>query len=98
MMCSCYILYSPSLNTYYIGITQVDLQERIDKHNSSFYDDKNFTKRASDWQLYFQIRCETYSQARKIELHIKRMKSKKFIENLKLYPEIVNRLLITYEK
>ncbi|WP_353087792.1 GIY-YIG nuclease family protein [Flavobacterium sp.] len=32
----CYILYSPSQNTYYTGFTQTDLTERISTHYSGF--------------------------------------------------------------
>jgi putative endonuclease len=38
----------------------------------------------------------TIEQAHKIENHIKKMKSKKYIENLKKYPEISLRLLQKY--
>ncbi|MBN8567031.1 MAG: GIY-YIG nuclease family protein [Flavobacteriales bacterium] len=92
----CYILYSPSKNTYYIGFTQTDLTERIFKHNSGFYD-KTYSSYCNDWILYLSIECVDASQAMKIEKHIKRMKSKVYIENLKKYPEIVVRLLKSYK-
>ena len=85
-----YILYSVSTNAYYIGQT-LDLEVRIEEHNSKFYD-KTSTAKAKDWELYFSINCETRTQAILIESHIKSMKSRKYYESLKKYPEISQRL------
>jgi len=53
---------------------------------------------APDMDTYnFFIDNLEYLQARKIEAHIKRMKSRKFIENLKKYPEIQKRLIKLYQ-
>ena len=92
----CYRLYSPSKNTYYIGFTQTDLTERISKHNSGFYN-KTYSSICNDWILYLSIECDDASQAMKIEKHIKKMKSKIYIENLKKHPEIVTKLLKLYK-
>ena len=85
-----YILYSVSTNAYYIGQT-LDLEVRIEEHNSKFYD-KTSTAKAKDWELYFSINCETRTQAILIESHIKSMKSRKYYESLKKHPEISQRL------
>jgi len=53
----------------------------------------SFTANAIDWELFYQIECKNIIQARKIEKHIKAMKSRKYIENLKSYPEITQKLL-----
>ena len=58
---------------------------------------KKYTAKADDWVLYYVIECQSIEQARKIEKHIKKMKSKKYIENLKRYPEITQRLLKKYQ-
>ena len=42
--------------------------------------------------MYFQLDDLSYEQARKIEALIKKMKSKKYIENLQKYPELVAQL------
>jgi putative endonuclease len=97
-MISCYILHSEKLDRFYIGATQDDLDERIKKHNSHFYNGQHFTKQASDWVLFLAITCSSFSQARAIENHIKRMKSKKYIDNLKRYPEIVEKLTLATNK
>jgi putative endonuclease len=95
MLC-CYILYSATLNRHYIGICQSDLQERIVKHNTHAYGDHRYTAKASDWRLLVCIETTTISQARKIELHIKRMKSSVYIQNLIKYPEMIDKLKMQY--
>ena len=92
---TCYIIYSQSLNRYYVGETEnIDL--RISQHNSGFYKSA-FTSKAKDWELFHFIECADRRQARLIEAHIKKMKSRKYIENLKKYPEISNLLKIKYQ-
>ncbi|WP_228376810.1 GIY-YIG nuclease family protein [Chryseobacterium formosense] len=44
-MCYCYILYSKSLDKYYIGHSCEDLQERLRKHLSNH---TGFTDKAKD--------------------------------------------------
>jgi len=78
---SFYILFSQKLNKYYIGITTDDIQARILKHNSAYYGSR-FTSIANDWELQLVLNCDSYSIARKIELYVKRMKSRKFIEKI----------------
>ncbi|MBN8694752.1 MAG: GIY-YIG nuclease family protein [Bacteroidetes bacterium] len=89
----CYILFSEKLNRFYIGVCQDDLNERILKHNNHTYGNHRFTAKASDWILFFLIDCESYSQAVKIEKHIKAMKSRVYIRNLAKYPDISLQLL-----
>ena len=89
-----YILYSNSQNSYYIGQT-LDIEQRINEHNSGKYSG-SFTKIATDWKLFFKITCKSRTQAIKIETHIKKMKSRKYLENLKLYPGISEKLLSKY--
>lgn len=85
-----YIIYSGKLNTYYIG-ESYDIHKRLKYHNDPKLN-SNSTKRGIPWELYFQIPVDTRTQARKIESHIKRMKSKVYIENLKKYPEMSEKL------
>jgi putative endonuclease len=90
-----YILYSASLNHYYIGQT-INLGERIAQHNTGEFVGA-YTKKANDWVLYYSIGCKSLQQALSIEKHIKRMKSRKYIENLVKYPEISEKLLDQYQ-
>ena len=76
------------MNRHYIGACQDDLQSRIAKHNTHEYGDHRFTAKADDWELFLNIDCTSYSQALKIEKHIKSMKSSIYIKNLAQYPEI----------
>lgn len=85
-MACVYILYSKSLNRHYVG-SCVNLEERMQEHHSKLFKDA-FTARADDWQLLFSLSNLEYMQARKIETHIKKMKSIKYIQNLIKYREM----------
>ncbi len=95
-MASVYILYSKISNIYYTG-SCLDLEQRIKEHREKAYK-KAFTSQATDWELFLIIENLDYKCARAIETHIKRMKSKVYIENLKKYPEITERLKNRYCK
>ncbi len=56
-----------------------------------------FTANAEDWKLFLQIQCENKIQALNIEKHIKKMKSKTYIENLIKYPDIILKLKSKYK-
>ena len=93
-MASVYILFSKKLDRYYTGSCK-DLSYRIGQHlNKEFVN--SFTAKADDWELFFFVDDLLQSQARLIEEHIKRMKSRTYIENLKKYPEIIQKLGIKY--
>jgi len=89
-----YILYSPSLDKYYVGET-VDLNERLDQHLREEFRG-SYTKVAKGWRIEWHLTCSDRSQARKIEQHIKRMKSRKYLENLCQNPEKGQALLQQY--
>ena len=95
-MCYVYILYSQSLDRYYTGCTEYSPEERLLQHNDKHYDN-SYTFFGIPWEIYYVIRCDTIAQARAIEQHIKRMKSKKYIENLKKYPEMSDKLIQKYK-
>ena len=93
-MATVYVIYSPSLDSYYTGSCN-DIAQRLQDHNSRIYR-TSYTARATDWQEYFLIDNLEYSQARKIEAHIKRMKSRQYIERLRMYPVVVDKLKSRY--
>jgi putative endonuclease len=97
MVYSCYIIHSKSINRYYVGYTS-DIEERIKLHNTGSFGYSSYTYKASDWDLFLLIPCDTIEQAVFMELKIKRMKSRKYIENLKKYPEIIEKNLKEYYK
>ncbi|KGO85330.1 excinuclease ABC subunit C [Flavobacterium rivuli WB 3.3-2 = DSM 21788] len=89
-----YILHSDKLNRYYTGYTS-DINTRLEFHENS--DSRKFTYNADDWVLVFSLECENKTQALAIEKHIKLMKSKTYIQNLLIYPEMVTRLKEKYK-
>lgn len=91
---SVYILYSQKIDKYYTGFTS-DVEARLKEHNEpSLFN--NWSKQGAPWILKFTINCESKSQAIRIENHIKRNKSRKFVENLQEYPEIAEKLKEKY--
>jgi len=95
MTFSVYILFSEKLSRYYIGTTD-DLKKRLQDHNDGVYHDA-FTIKGAPWILHLHIDGLSSQQAYKIERHIKQMKSKKYIHNLKNYPEMINTLKERYK-
>ncbi len=91
-MNACYILYSENLGKFYVGATHDNIETRLESHNSKKYGKHRFTATASDWTLYIVIETSDFSQAVRIERKIKSMKSSKYIQNLKLNPEIIDNL------
>ena len=88
-----YILHSDKIDRYYVGYSS-NLDERLNFHENS--KKRKYTYNAKDWRLYYTIECQTKSLGLAIERHIKRMKSKVYIENLLKYPEITVKLLEKY--
>ena len=89
-----YILHSIKLNRFYIGFTS-DFEIRMEFHKNA--ESNKFTANAKDWQLFLKIPCENKTQALNIEKHIKKMKSKTYIENLIKYPDIIFKLKEKYK-
>jgi putative endonuclease len=91
-----YVLFSPSLDRFYTGATSLPADQRVQNHLSHYYGLAKFTAKANDWTLFFQIHCSSMKQALALEAHIKRMHSIKYIQNLKSFPEMVEKLLALY--
>jgi len=91
----CYILFSKKLNKFYVGST-ISFPERLIEHNTRVYGISKFTAASNDWEEFLIIDCKSIEQAKKIESHIKKMKSSKYIHNLKIYPEIISKLRDKY--
>ena len=86
-----YILFSLKLNKFYTG-SCLNLKQRLSDHKNKTHTN-SFTKVTDDWELYFEMKELDFVIVRKIEDYIKSMKSKKYIENLKKYPEIAKKLI-----
>ena len=93
-MASVYILFSEKVNRFYTG-SCLYLNERIADHLSGKYSN-SYTIVAKDWKLYFSINDLDEYTARKIESHIKRMRSTKYIADLLKYPEMTEKLILRF--
>jgi putative endonuclease len=78
MKYSVYILYSHTKDRYYIGYSH-DPDNRLVEHNLGA---TNSTRPGRPWSLVYKEEFEDKKSAIKRELNIKKMKSKKYIENL----------------
>jgi len=79
---------------YYVGATQNNVAQRVIKHNNAHYGKNHFTAVAKDWVVFLDIKVSSFEHALRIEKHIKKMKSKIYIQNLKKYPEMLASLII----
>jgi putative endonuclease len=95
-MASAYILYSKSGDKFYVGSCE-NLISRLEQHANKEYNNSYTALQASDWELFWSVDELEYRQARDIELHIKKMKSRKYFSDLKQYPEIIHRLKEKYK-
>lgn len=93
-MATVYVLYSAEIDRFYIG-SCMDFKQRIAQHKNKTFE-KSFTAQANDWEVFIQFHELGYPQARAIEAHIKRMKSRKYLYNLKNYPEMIAKLKSKY--
>ena len=76
-----YILYSQSIDKYYIGYTS-NLENRVIQHNSGNHKSKFTRKLAHDWLLVYKEEFITKTEAIKREKEIKSRKSRRYIEDL----------------
>ena len=86
-----YILYSKKLDRYYTGTTD-DVAVRLSQHNTDHYPG-SFTTKGIPWEIYLSISCPSSEAAFKLEVFIKKMKSKTFILKLKEHPEIIQDII-----
>jgi putative endonuclease len=89
-MATVYIIFSKKINKYFIG-SCMDFSERLEEHRLKKFKG-TFTTRTDDWELFHAIHDLEYSQARRIELHIKNMRTREYYNNLKKFPELVEKL------
>jgi putative endonuclease len=73
-----YILYSATINKYYVGQTD-NIENRLRSHHSGI---SPYTKIANDWQLVYSESFQTRKEAIQRENEIKRKKSRLYIERL----------------
>ena len=73
-----YILYSESLDSFYVGSTS-NVETRLEKHLQNH---KGYTARAKDWKIVYTEIFQNKLDALSREKQIKNWKSKKMIEKL----------------
>ena len=73
-----YILYSANFNRYYIGHCE-DMASRLARHNNKQVPS---TKPYVPWIMVYSESYASRQEANARELYIKRMKSRKYIEQL----------------
>jgi putative endonuclease len=78
MSCFLYVLYSKSLDKYYIGSTE-DLPDRLSRHNSGR---SQHTKRGAPWELAYCEEYDTRSEAVRRKRDLKAWKDRSMIEHL----------------
>ncbi len=86
-----YIIYSRKLNRFYTGTTD-NFKIRLIQHNSKTYPN-SFTCKGIPWISYHIIDNLTSKQAYDIERHIKKMKSKKYLNTQKSLLNCVTSIL-----
>ncbi len=74
-----YIIYSETLDKYYVGYSQ-NPWNRLDQHNSNSKD--KYTGRSQDWELKAVFEVGLESVAVRLERFIKKQKSRVLIEKL----------------
>jgi putative endonuclease len=67
-MYTCYILFSKTLNKFYVGYTGDDIEDRLRRHNSNH---DGFTGKAADWELRYSESFNEKSTAAQREKQIK---------------------------
>jgi len=72
-----YILFSSSLNTYYIGFSSNPEKRLLEKHNKKKV---RSTKRGIPYILMAKKRFRTRHEALKEELRLKKAKNRKYLE------------------
>ncbi|MFU8812339.1 MAG: GIY-YIG nuclease family protein [Balneolaceae bacterium] len=73
-----YILYSEKADQYYVGHT-ADLEDRLHRHNEG---KSRATSKGVPWQVKVSIPFESRSAAMSAERWVKRMKSRRVIEEV----------------
>ncbi|RKD91275.1 GIY-YIG nuclease family protein [Mangrovibacterium diazotrophicum] len=77
-MCYCYILYSESLDRYYVGASS-DLEGRLTRHNAAH---SGFTSKGQPWRIVYFEEYSDKETAFSRERQLKKWKSRKMIERL----------------
>lgn len=72
-----YILYSSSLNKYYVGSTE-DVDRRIKEHNTG---KGKFTSKGVPWVIVTTFECNDRTEAVRLELKIKKRGIRRYLQD-----------------
>jgi putative endonuclease len=72
-----YILWSESLQKFYVGHTN-NIEDRIDRHNKGY---ERFTSTGVPWMMICTFDCEDKIEAVRLENRIKKRGIKRFLED-----------------
>jgi putative endonuclease len=72
-----YIIYSSSLNRYYVGSTD-NLEKRFSEHNSG---KGNYTSKGIPWILVHSVVCNSRIDAVNLEMRIKKRGIKRYLQD-----------------
>jgi putative endonuclease len=91
-----YVIYSASIDRFYIGETE-HFETRLKWHNDSKFKG-SYTSITHDWRLYLLFELQNIAIARRMESYMKSQKSRKFIIGLKESEKKRNKLLKKFEE
>lgn len=89
-MATFYVIYSNSIDTFYAG-SCLDFEAQLEGHQKNHFK-KGYTSEATDWNHFFLIKDIPLDTARRIEKHVKKVKSREYFESLKSDPKIAEQL------
>ncbi|MBZ9627845.1 GIY-YIG nuclease family protein [Psychroflexus sp. CAK1W] len=81
MNCFVYILYSKSVDLFYVGATH-DVNKRLQRHNTGL---ENFTKKYMPWELVWFTKKPNKAEAFKLEKKLKNLSKSRKREFIKKY-------------
>ncbi|SDD11193.1 GIY-YIG nuclease family protein [Niabella drilacis] len=88
MFYTLYILYSPTMNKFYVGFTSDEPEQRLQKHLTNH---SGFTAKAKDWRIAYTETFTSKEAALNREREIKKWKSSKRITALIQQPDSASR-------
>ena len=75
-----YILWSESLQKFYVGSTN-DLIDRLYRHNAGY---EKYTSKGKPWKLIHEITCIDRKEAFNLEMKIKSRGIKRYLDDYKI--------------
>jgi putative endonuclease len=75
-----YILWSESLQKFYVGSTN-DLIDRLYRHNAGY---EKYTSKGKPWKLIHEITCIDRKEAFNLEMKIKSRGIKRYLDDNKI--------------